>query len=101
MMMAHDSTSNRPQLSAESIAALKSSLEMYLANETDPEPLQTTLRRIAAEAREKKMHAEQLLVALKDVWFALPQIAKAAQGEQQSRLLQKVVTLCIREYYSV
>jgi hypothetical protein len=100
MMMAHDSTSNRPELSAASVAALKSALQKYLANESETAPLEPALRLVAAEAREKHMHAEQLLIALKDVWFALPQIAKAAQGEQQSRLLQRVVTLCIRAYYS-
>ena len=58
------------------------------------------MQTIATEAREKQMRAEQLLVVLKDIWYSVPQIAQAPLGEQQNRLLQRVVTLCIREYYS-
>jgi hypothetical protein len=99
MMMAPDSTPGRPALSAESVDALRSALEEYLANGNEVASLQPTLRRIAVEARERKIHAEQLLVLLKDVWFALPQIERVGT-EPQRLLLQRVITLCIREYYS-
>jgi len=100
MMMATDSTPRGPRLSAATIDALESALQKYLANEDEIATLQAALRQIAVEAREKKMHAEQLLVLLKDVWFALPQVKLASDLEQQHRVLQRVVTLCIREYYS-
>lgn len=100
MMMAHDSTPNRPELSAASVDALRSALQECLAQSSETSALQPALRQIATEARANKVHAEQLLVMLKDIWFALPQIGKAHEGEPQNRLLQRVVTLCIREYYS-
>jgi hypothetical protein len=100
MMMAHDSTPNRPELTAASVEALRSALREYLEYSNETSALQSALRLIATEARAKKMHAEQLLVILKDVWFALPQIGQARESELQNRLLQRVVTLCIREYYS-
>jgi hypothetical protein len=99
MMMAPDLTPHRPTLSAESLAALESALQSFVAR-GDAAALQPALQRVAAEARERRMQAEQLLVLLKDVWFALPEIAQAAQGDSQNRLLQRVVTLCIREYYT-
>jgi hemoglobin-like flavoprotein len=99
MMMAHDSTPGRPMPSAEALNALRSALEQYLTSGGETTSLQPALRRIAQEAREKKIHAEQLLIVLKDVWFALPQIARTP-NERQSELLQRVVTFCIREYYS-
>ena len=99
MMMAPDTTPGRPSLSAESVDALRSALEEYLSNGHEIASLQPTLRRIAVEAREKKIHAEQLLVLLKDVWFALPQMGRLG-SEPQHLLLQRVITLCIREYYS-
>src|SRR5688500_7001689 len=74
MMMAHDSTPTRPQLSKASVEALESALQKYLADDTDVALLQPALQRIATEAREKKMQAEQLLVQLKEVWYNLPQI---------------------------
>ena len=99
MMMAPDRTPKGPELSAAAIAALESALGKY-ATESDSTALQPALHRIATEARAKQMQAEQLLVVLKDVWFSLPQIAEAPQARVQDRLLQSVVTLCIREYYS-
>ena len=99
MMMAPDRTPKGPELSAASIAALESALQQHV-RENDLTALQPALHRIATEAREKQMQAEQLLVVLKDVWFSLPQIAQAPQAKVQDHLLQSVVTLCIREYYS-
>lgn len=102
MMMARDSTPNRPELLPASVNSLKVALQEYLerGSDTPTVSLQSALRSIAAEAREKQMHAEQLLVILKDVWFALPDIGKVQGAELQNRMLQRVVTLCIREYYS-
>jgi hypothetical protein len=100
MMMARNSTPNHPQLDPASTQMLESALLSFLANPESPTELQGVLRRIAGEARAKRMHAEQLLIALKDVWFGLPAIKKATDNEAQQRLLQKVVTFCIREYYA-
>jgi hypothetical protein len=99
MMMAHDSTPGRPGLSAESVDALRSALEEYLVSGQEPTSLRPALRRIAVEARAKKIHAEQLLIVLKDVWYALPQMGRAG-SEPQNIMLQRIITLCIREYYS-
>jgi len=98
-MMAHDSTPGRAMPSAEALDALRSALEDYLTSGGEAASLQPALRRIAQEARQKKIHAEQLLIVLKDVWFALPQIARTP-NDRQNELLQRLVTFCIREYYS-
>jgi hypothetical protein len=98
MMMAHDSTPSRPELSTASVEGLRLALTRYLGS-NEASSLKTALREIAVEAREKKMHAEQLLIILKDVWFALPPLARSVEGDEQNRLLQRIVTLCIREYY--
>jgi hypothetical protein len=100
MMMAQDSTPDRPGLSKASVDALKSALEKFLADETDTATLQPALQRISTEARQKKIYPEQLLVLLKDVWYGLPQLRQMPEGERQHRMLQRVVTMCIREYYS-
>ena len=98
-MMAPDSTPKSPQLSAASVAALRTALLAYLENRETP-ALERSLNTIATEARTSHMHAEQLLIALKDVWFGLPHMQDAAENEEQARLLQRVVTLCIRAYYA-
>ena len=50
MMMAHDSSAGRPQLSAESVSELTSALGRYAANESDVAAIQPALRAIAREA---------------------------------------------------
>ena len=55
---------------------------------------------MAAEAREKTILPEHLLIALKDVWNALPEVRAMTDAAHQIRLLQRVVTMCIKEYYS-
>lgn len=100
VMMAPDSTPNTPALSVESLDYLRDALQRY-AREDSIDGIQPALRRIAQEAREKRMHPEQLLIALKDVWFGIPVIAPGTAAEAQGRMLQRVVTVCIRDYYSI
>lgn len=99
-MMAHDPSPPRPDLSAATVASLQTALAAYLANPSDTSTLESSLRALTKEAREKQVHAEQLLVVLKDIWFALPAIRGTPPGEPQHALLQRVITQCIREYYS-
>jgi hypothetical protein len=99
-MMAHDSSAPRRQLSPEAIARLEAALEKYLQAGADPGDLQAAIRSLSTEARANSIHAEQILVLLKDLWFGLPQIRSAQPGDTQPELLQRAVTLCIREYYA-
>jgi hypothetical protein len=99
-MMAHDSSVPRPDLSASTVASLEKALAAFLADPTETSQLERALSALTKEARDKQVHAEQLLVVLKDVWFALPAIRQVPSGETQNALLQRVVTQCIRQYYS-
>jgi hypothetical protein len=102
MMVAHDSSSPPPsRLADETVHALREALRRYLSNGLSPSPLQDALLRVAREAREKDILPEQLLIVLKDVWNALPEVRAMTDNAQQVRLLQRVVTMCIKEYYSV
>jgi hypothetical protein len=56
--------------------------------------------RVSKEARERSILPEQLLVVLKDVWSTLPEVRAMTDVDQQVRLMQRVVTMCIKEYYS-
>ena len=98
--MAPDSPNTRQQLSTQAIARLEAALERYLQSSSDVSELQAAIRALSAEARARNIHAEQILVLLKDLWFGLPQIRSAAPGDTQPEMLQRAVTLCIREYYA-
>jgi hypothetical protein len=101
MMMAHDSSPPpAPGLAEETVTRARDALSGYL---DDPEvhgpDLRDALDVMAAEARDKKMLPEQLLVILKDLWYTLPAVRAVEDSGAQIRMLQRVVTMCIKEYY--
>jgi hypothetical protein len=102
MMMAHDSSHPPPsRLDDETVAAVRAALRAYLSNAADPSSLQIALLNMSAEARARSILPEQLLVVLKDVWSALPEVRTMTDASEQVRLMQRVVTMCIKEYYRV
>jgi len=102
MMMAHDSSHTPPsRLDDATVAAARAALRAYLANGADSAALRGALLRMSTEARAREILPEQLLVVLKDVWGSLPEVRAMTDVGEQVRLLQRVVTMCIKEYYSV
>jgi hypothetical protein len=100
LMMVHDSTPGPGALDPETIAAVRSALVQYVAAPSDGEPLRQALDVMAAEAHEKLILPEQLLVVLKDLWYELPSVRAMRDAAEQNRLLQRAVTICIKEYYA-
>lgn len=64
------------------------------------EQLKVVLANAASEARTKGILAEQLLLALKEVWYSLPQVMHHTGSEVHTRLLQQLIARCIQEYYA-
>lgn len=101
MMMAYDSSQPPPsRLTEETVEAVRSALRHYLANGSQSTALQTALIQMSNEARQKGILAEHVLITLKDVWMALPEVRAMSDASEQIRMLQRVVTMCIKEYYS-
>ncbi|MEO5817373.1 MAG: hypothetical protein ABIT20_19045 [Gemmatimonadaceae bacterium] len=101
MMMAYDSSQTPPsRLDDATLEELRAALRNYLIDDTSSPALRDVLLRVASEAHEKAILPEHLLVALKDMWTALPEIRAVPRTAQQVQLLQRVVTMCIKEYYS-
>ena len=101
MMMAHDSSPPPvPGLAEETVRRARIALSGYLEDqEAHGQDLRDALGVMATEAREKKMLPEQLLVVLKDIWYTLPEVGAVEDSGAQIRMLQRVVTMCIKEYY--
>jgi hypothetical protein len=100
MMMAFDSSQTPPsRLDASVVAAVREALRGYLANAGDADPLRDALVAMAADARARSMPPEQLLVVLKDLWGGLGEVRAMSDVGQQVRLQQRVVTMCIKEYF--
>ena len=100
-MMAHDSSPPpSSRLDDELLNAIRIALR---GNATDVEhssALQASLLLVATEARARDILPEQLLVRLKETWSSLPEVRAMRDAQQQARVLERVVTMCIREYYN-
>jgi ActR/RegA family two-component response regulator len=101
MMMAYDSSQTpSSRLDDATVDAVRLALRAYLADSANPGELQAALHLMAAEARSRTILPEQLLVVLKDVWSTLPEVRSMTDSREQIRLLQRVVTMSIKEYFS-
>jgi hypothetical protein len=101
MMMAFDSSQTPPsRLDDQVVGSVREALRRYLADSGQSAPLREALVALAADARDKAMLPEQLLVILKDLWGGLTEVRAMTDVGEQVRLRQRVVTMCIREYYS-
>ncbi|HJQ21111.1 MAG TPA: hypothetical protein VJ867_12250 [Gemmatimonadaceae bacterium] len=99
-MMAFDRPPSAPALEPATVAQLREALSRSVAAGSHDDGLKALLKRAASEARQKGVQAEQLLVALKDVWYALPGLSTQPGNDVQTRLLQQLIARCIQEYYA-
>ena len=98
--MAFDRSRSTDALDPATVAELRAALSRSVQAGNHGEELKGVLARAAADARQKGIHAEQLLLALKDIWYSLPQMATHPASDVQTRLLQQLIARCIQEYYS-
>ena len=99
-MMAQDSSlPPRGRLSAETLQQIERALAGFARDGADERTMGEALERMALEARELAIPPEEVLVELKQMWNAMPMASSRAASVEQSRLLQRVVTMCIKSYY--
>jgi len=99
--MSLDPTPTSPSLDASTVNALRAILGRSAANGSHDPQLQDLLCTTAAEARNKGIRAEQLLIMLKDIWYALPDVAARTSSDVDNALLEDLISRCIREYYAL
>ena len=100
VMMAFERTPSSAALVPSTVAQLRAALSHSAATGSHGEELKGLLKRAATEARQNGMQAEQLLVALKDIWYSLPDLSTQPGNDAQTRLLQQLIARCIQEYYA-
>ena len=61
--------------------------------------LRDAVAAVAAEARERRMRPEELLPAFKALLDTIPEVNGAGSRLEESRLRERLVTLCIKAYY--
>ena len=101
MMMIQRDTGPMPPnaLANETVDAVRRALQGHTASDSTPE-LRTALHTLSREARDKAVPPEQLLITLKTVWQSLPEVENARDFGEQTRMLQRLVTICIKEYFA-
>ena len=99
-MMAFERTPSGPSLDPAVVTELRTALSHSVQSGNHGDELKQLLSRAAADAREKGIQAEQLLVALKDIWYSLPHLSTQPGNDVQTRLLQQLIARCIQEYYA-
>jgi hypothetical protein len=67
--------------------------------EADREQAMHQLRGACVHAREAGLMAEDLIVILKDVWYALPDVRKLERTNSNNTLAH-IVSACIEEFYA-
>ena len=101
MMMAHDSSKPpSSRLDDELLNAVRLALSGHENGGEHASALQASLLLVATEARARDILPEHLLVRLKEMWSTLPEVRAMRDTNEQARLLERVVTMCIREYYN-
>jgi hypothetical protein len=69
-----------------------------LSRRRDGQDLEAVLRELCAAARRDGTRAEELVILFKKVWSDRPEL-RGRTREETARLFDRVVTMCIKEYY--
>jgi hypothetical protein len=99
--MAFDRTPSQARLEPDTVAALRAALSDAIPRGDLPANLHDLLCHAADEARSKDIPAERLLLILKEIWYSLPEVARAASPDVENVLLQQLISGCIQAYYSL
>jgi hypothetical protein len=86
--------------SPETVELVRIALTRYLAREMSEErEVCDALAVLATEAHDRQLHAEDMLVAFKNLWYAMPEVSAIVEREEQQRILRRLVQLCIDAFY--
>jgi hypothetical protein len=102
-MMAYDSRSTpepRP-LSDETAAALRTAVvRLWTHPDGGDDVLHDAIALTIAEARERALRAEDVIVAFKNLLAHLPELNAPERRLEAARFRERLITLCIKAYYA-
>jgi anti-sigma factor RsiW len=75
--------------------ALRRRLDPYVPDGT----LGAALRSVSREARTRGHGVPEVLRELRRVWEGLPRMQRAATPEERARVLERLIAICLEEYY--
>lgn len=88
-------------LSESTMKELRTALTEQLKRPDGPTPeLADLLRKVAREAHEQNIPAEELIVVFKKLWNSLAESLRPQNADQYELIRQRLVTLSIQAYYA-
>ena len=109
-MVPHSSTPGPGprELSAESALALRDAVRRVVARPAAPGDglaaaegaLREAVTAVVTEARERQMRPEELITSFKALLDSIPEVHEAGGRVEETRLRERLVTLCIKAYYA-
>ncbi|HEU4630728.1 MAG TPA: hypothetical protein VFS08_13335 [Gemmatimonadaceae bacterium] len=88
--------------SDETLALVRERLVAFLQGgqtAEEEEEVCEALARLAQEARDRRLHGEHVLLAVKTLWQNMAEVSTIRDSAERQRLLDRLVTLCIDIYY--
>ena len=82
------------------VKALRSVLQAHARGHTADGELRRAIGLVCREARRGRLRAEQVIVAVKQTWYSLPEVRELPSGDTRTALLDHVVRLTIDEFYT-
>jgi hypothetical protein len=102
-MMAYDSRSTpepRP-LGDETIAALREAvLHLWTRPEVGEDVLHIALAKMVEDSRSRSLRAEEVIVGFKELLASLHALNNGERRLESVRFRERLITLCIKAYYS-
>jgi hypothetical protein len=87
--------------SERAFVALRSALQARIAAPPrDDVDFRRALRLMSEDAHRRGVRAEQMIVALKEVWRSLPEVQTVPAGGPRDTVLSNVITMLVEEYYA-
>lgn len=87
-------------LSAAGVTALRSALQACHRDGALDDHLVRAMKLLCVDAHRGGVEAEKLVIAVKEAWASLPEIQNVSHEPDRDALRDRVITLCIREYYA-
>ncbi|HET7563715.1 MAG TPA: hypothetical protein VFJ96_01875 [Gemmatimonadaceae bacterium] len=90
-----------PSLSVPGLVALRDAITVYMRGQPADRRLRQSVRLLCDHAQRRHQRVEELLVALKDVWWSFPEVQRASRDAGTLRtLLNRIVSMCIEQFYA-
>ncbi|MGH7718581.1 MAG: hypothetical protein ACREON_07045 [Gemmatimonadaceae bacterium] len=87
-----------PYAALATLATVRELLGRRLDDESLDGELHRALRQLSAEARQRGLRAEQVVIVLKQAWEQLTDEVRAG-GRDRRQIIQRAISISIEEYY--